>query len=65
MKILRILEVSWLLIAIGAVFAGTYKWISDGLNQAVFIYVIAIIATIFFLMRRKQRITMQKKNPSN
>ncbi|HNR49386.1 MAG TPA: hypothetical protein PKN14_09085 [Bacteroidia bacterium] len=65
MKILRILEVSWLLIAIGAVCAGTYKCIHDGLNQAVFIYVIAIIATIFFLIRRKQRITMQKKNSSN
>ncbi|MBS1763950.1 MAG: hypothetical protein JSS90_03160 [Bacteroidetes bacterium] len=65
MKILRILEISWLLIAIGAVCAATYKWMSAGLNQAVFIYIIAIIATIFYFLRRKQRITMQKKNSSN
>jgi len=62
MKILRILELSWLFIAIAGVVAGTYKWIAEGLNQAVFIYGISVIATMFFIIRRKQRMSMEKQD---
>ncbi len=61
MKILRILELSWLLIAIAGLVAGTYKWFSEGLSQAVFIYGISVIAFVFFIIRRKQRISMEKQ----
>jgi hypothetical protein len=64
MRILRILEISWLIIAIGALCAGTYKWFTSGLNQAVFIYAISIVATVFFIIRRKQRISMKRQNVS-
>lgn len=62
MKILRILELSWLFIAIAGVVAGTYKWLTEGLNQAVFIYGISVIATVFFIIRRKQRMSMEKQD---
>ena len=64
MKILRILEISWLIIAIGSLCAGVYKLISEGFNQAVFIFAISIIAFVFFMIRRKQRIAMEKQNTS-
>ena len=64
MKILRILEISWLIIAIGSLCAGVYKLISAGLNQAVFIFAISMIAFVFVMIRRKQRIAMEKQNTS-
>ena len=48
MKILRILEISWLIIAIGSLCAGIYKLISAGLNQAVFILQFLLLH-LFFL----------------
>lgn len=65
MRILKILETSWLIIAILGFLFGTYKWITETLNHAVFIYGITAIAALMYFMRRKQRISMEKQNPSN
>jgi hypothetical protein len=60
MKMLRILEMSWLIIAILGVIFGIYKCLTSGINEALFIFGISLIAVIFFVMRRKQRIGMEK-----
>ena len=65
MKMLRILEVSWLIIAILSVVFGTYKCISSGINEAVFIYGIGTVATVFYIIRRKQRNSAEKHNKLN
>jgi hypothetical protein len=61
---LRILEIAWLLLAItGALFA-LYKLFTEGLSEALFPMIFTIISTVFFFIRRKQRIAMEKENES-
>lgn len=63
MKMIRILELSWLIIAIAGVSFGTFKAVTAGMSEAFFIYGITLIAAVFYFMRRKQRISMEKHNP--
>lgn len=62
MKMIRILELSWLVIAIAGVSFGAYKATTAGINEALFIFGITLIAFVFYFMRRKQRISMEKHN---
>jgi hypothetical protein len=62
MKMLKILEVSWMIIALAAFGIATWKWVTEGFNQAIFIYGIAVIASVFCFIRRKQRLSMEKQN---
>ena len=59
---LKILETSWLVIAILGFLFGTFKWITESLNHAIFIYGITAIAALMYFMRRKQRMSMEKQN---
>ncbi len=62
MKIIRILEMAWLVIAIAGAVIGTYKFSSEGWDQAVYFYIFTIVASIFYYIRRRQRIKMEKDN---
>ena len=62
MRILRILEMSWMVIAILGLLFGTYKWITETLNHAIFIYGISAVAALMYFMRRKQRMSMEKQS---
>lgn len=61
MQMLRILEISWLIIAILSVAMGTYKCITHGFDEAIFIFLISVVAVAFYFVRRKQRISMEKQ----
>jgi hypothetical protein len=57
---LRILEISWLVITILGFLFGVYKWATASLGEAVFIFIISAIAAIFYTIRRRQRIAFDK-----
>ena len=59
---LRFLEISWLLFAItGAIFS-VYKLVTEGVGEALFPFFFTLIPFIFYFIRRKQRIAMEKEN---
>ena len=60
MNMLRVLEISWLAITILGFLFGLYKWATASLGEAVFIFIIAAIAAVFFTIRRRQRIAFDK-----
>lgn len=62
MKIIRILELAWLIIAIAGVVFGSYKFAREGWDEAVYFYIFTIVAAIFYYIRRRQRIKMEKEN---
>jgi hypothetical protein len=57
---LRILEISWLVIALLGAGMGVFKLTTDSISSAIWFFLFTLVATIFWLVRRKQRITMQK-----
>jgi hypothetical protein len=65
MKIIRILEVAWLLIAIGGAVLGAYKFINEGWDEAIYFFVFTLVAAIFYYIRRRQRIRMQQEAGSD
>jgi hypothetical protein len=58
---LRILELSWLIVVLIGTSFGVYKIFSEGFVDAIYIFIITIIALILYLVRRKERIAMQKQ----
>jgi hypothetical protein len=62
MKIIRILELSWLIIAISGVVFGTFKFYSEGWDEAIYFYIFTLVAGIFYYIRRRQRIKMEQDN---
>lgn len=65
MKIIKILEIFWLIIAITGIVMGTYMISSGSREDAVIFYVFTLVAGIFYYIRRKQRIKMGKENSKN
>jgi FtsH-binding integral membrane protein len=63
MNIPRILEVSWLITSIVALGLFVYHFFSDGLSAAFFPLIFAFITFCMYLVRRKQRISYEKKPP--
>jgi hypothetical protein len=62
MKIIRILELSWLIIAIAGVVFGTFKFYTEGWDEAIYFYIFTLVAGIFYYIRRRQRIKMEQDN---
>lgn len=57
----RILEITWLSIAIVAIFIGAYKISTEGIQEGVYFLVITLVAGIMYGIRRRQRINMDKE----
>jgi len=60
MKIIKILEISWLVIAISGLGLAIFKLIQGNHEEAIYFFIFMIIALIFFFIRRRQRIQMEK-----
>lgn len=60
MKIIRILEISWLIIAIAGLGLAVFKLIQGHTQDAVYFFIFMIVALIFYFIRRRQRIRMEK-----
>jgi hypothetical protein len=62
MRIIRILEIAWLVIAIGGIIIGTFMFYTKGWDEAVFFYIFTLVAAIFYYIRRRQRIKMEQES---
>lgn len=60
MKIIKILEISWLLIAIAAIGLAIFKLIQGHTQDAIYFFIFMVVALIFYFIRRRQRIRMEK-----
>jgi hypothetical protein len=56
---LRILEISWLILALSSLTAGIYKWFQEGFTFSFWFFICALVATVAWIIRRKQRISLQ------
>ena len=58
---IRMLEISWLLLSLVALALSSYKLIADGFSEAVFYIIVMGISFAMYLIRRKQRVRMNKE----
>jgi uncharacterized membrane protein YfcA len=68
LRVLKILEMAWLLIGIFSVLAGAYFFNQHGWDASKWFFGGALIAGVFFAFRRRQRLKFEqseKKNPNN
>lgn len=59
-KVIRFLELMWIVIAVFCIIIGTFKLITVGFMDALFFYVFCILAVFLFLLRRRQRRNIEK-----
>ena len=55
------LEISWLLLTLVALALSGYKLIADGFSDAVFYLIVMGVSFSMYLIRRKQRVRMNKE----
>lgn len=58
---LRILEISWLVIALLGLSLGSFKWWSENFSAALWFFLFTVVALLFWIVRRRQRILMEKE----
>ncbi len=58
---LRVLELSWLVIVLLGASLGTFKLITESIASSLWFFIFTALATVFWLIRRKQRIRMEKR----
>lgn len=66
MKIIKILEIAWLVISVAGVFFTSFAFIKGNNSDGIMFTVFTIISIIFYFIRRRQRIKMadaQNNNP--
>ena len=62
---LRVLEVSWLVVFLFGLGFACFKAATEGLASAVYILIFTVIALALYLIRRKQRIQMDRQKHEN
>jgi hypothetical protein len=60
MNTLRILEISWLVFALISAGLFFYNLASEGLVSALWPLLVTLVASMFYYVRRKQRIAYEK-----
>jgi hypothetical protein len=58
---IRILEISWLLLGVIALGLGLYKVFSDGAAEAAFYGVVMMVSIGMYFIRRKQRMKIDRE----
>ena len=58
---LRVLEVSWLVVFLFGLGFALYKALTEGIASAIYILFFTAIALALYLIRRKQRIMMDRQ----
>ena len=59
---IRILEISWLVLGIIALLLGLYKIFSDAVSESAFYGVVMLVSIGMSVIRRKQRMKLDKEN---
>jgi hypothetical protein len=60
-RMLRILEISWLIILMVSLSFGTWRWLTEGFSCAIWFYIVTIISSIAYAVRRKQRMATERE----
>ena len=55
------LEISWLLLALVALAFSSYKLVTEGFSEAVFYIIVMGVSFSMYLVRRKQRMRINKE----
>lgn len=55
------LEISWLLLTLVALVLSGYKMIAEGFSEAIFYIIVMGVSFAMYLIRRKQRVRMNKE----
>lgn len=58
---IRLLEILWLLLALVALAFSSYKLVAEGFSDAVFYLIVMGVSFSMYLIRRKQRVRMNKE----
>lgn len=58
---LRVLEIAWLVIAIGSLVFGAWKTADEGFSEGVWFFIFTLIAAIMYTIRRRQRISFDRQ----
>lgn len=64
LRVLKILEVAWLLIGLFSMFAGAYYFNQAGWDASKWFFGGALIAGVFFAFRRRQRLKFMEAEQS-
>ena len=65
LRMLKILEMAWLLIGLFSVIMGAYEYNQHGWDMAKWFFLVALVAGIFFAFRRRQRKQFEKSDENN
>ena len=68
LRVLKILEMAWLMIGLFSMFMGAYQFNQYGWDSSKWFFGGALVAGVFFAFRRKQRKKFEesdKQNPEN
>lgn len=58
---IRVLEVSWIVIAIIALCVGIYETWTHSFNDGLIFFVFTFVAGFMFILRRRQRLRLEKE----
>lgn len=65
LRVLKILEVAWLLIGVFSVVMGAYEYNQHGWDLAKWFFAGALVAGVFYAFRRKQRKAFESSDQNN
>ena len=60
LRVLKILEMAWLLIGVFSMVMGAYLFNLHGWDESKWFFIGALIAGVFFAFRRKQRLKFEQ-----
>jgi membrane protein implicated in regulation of membrane protease activity len=58
---IKILEIAWLVITIITFVVAAVQLVEDGIQSALWMFIVSSVAFAMFLIRRKQRIRMDRQ----
>lgn len=58
---IRILEICWLIITIVTAVVAAFQLFEDGVQSALWMFIVSAIAFTMYMVRRKQRIRMNEQ----
>ena len=60
---IRILEIAWLIITLITTATACYQLFDEGIQSALWMFIVSAVAFLMYVIRRKQRIRMGKQLP--
>jgi fatty acid desaturase len=57
---IRILEIAWLIIAIGTAVIAVYQFIAEGWQSAIWMLMVTLVSMVMYTIRHRQRIRFEK-----